>query len=81
MSLEVKLRPVSVSRAASIAVLAFVVTALFAAAAAAPTGEPIKIGYSMALTGGLGRNGKSALLAGRFGKRTLMPTEGCSAVA
>jgi branched-chain amino acid transport system substrate-binding protein len=63
MPLEVKFRPVSVSRAASIAVLAFVVTALFAAPMAAPTGEPIKIGYSMALTGGLGRNGKSALLA------------------
>jgi branched-chain amino acid transport system substrate-binding protein len=31
--------------------------------AAAQTGEPIKIGYSMALTGGLATNGKSALLA------------------
>src|SRR5436189_1289875 len=29
----------------------------------AQTGEPIKIGYSMAMTGGLGPNGKSALLA------------------
>ena len=28
-----------------------------------PQGEPIKIGYSMAMTGGLGPNGKSALLA------------------
>jgi branched-chain amino acid transport system substrate-binding protein len=65
MPLEVTLRPFSgvVSRAASMAVLAFVVTALFAAPAAAQTGEPIKIGYSMALTGGLGPNGKSALLA------------------
>src|SRR5438874_11929644 len=33
------------------------------ASAAAQTGEPIKIGYSMALTGGLATNGKSALLA------------------
>jgi branched-chain amino acid transport system substrate-binding protein len=31
--------------------------------AAAQSGEPIKIGYSMAMTGGLGGNGKSALLA------------------
>ncbi len=31
--------------------------------AQAPSGEPIKIGYSMALTGGLAPNGKSALLA------------------
>ncbi len=30
---------------------------------AAQSGEPIKIGYSMAQTGGLGGNGKSALLA------------------
>src|SRR5262249_31711510 len=33
------------------------------ASATAQTGEPIKIGYSMALTGGLAPNGKSALLA------------------
>jgi branched-chain amino acid transport system substrate-binding protein len=32
-------------------------------ASAAAAGEPIKIGYSMALTGGLAPNGKSALLA------------------
>jgi branched-chain amino acid transport system substrate-binding protein len=31
--------------------------------AAAQTGQPIRIGYSMALTGGLAPNGKSALLA------------------
>ena len=31
--------------------------------ASAQSGEPIKIGYSMALTGGLAPNGKSALLA------------------
>jgi branched-chain amino acid transport system substrate-binding protein len=36
----------------------------FAAASAAPQpSEPIKIGYSMALTGGLAPNGRSALLA------------------
>jgi branched-chain amino acid transport system substrate-binding protein len=39
--------------------------ALFAlvTGASAQSGEPIKIGYSMALTGGLAPNGKSALLA------------------
>src|SRR5579864_558239 len=31
--------------------------------AAAQSGEPIKIGFSMALTGGLAANGKSGLLA------------------
>src|SRR5215217_7946902 len=36
---------------------------IVAAQAQAPSGEPIKIGYSMALTGGLAPNGKSALLA------------------
>jgi branched-chain amino acid transport system substrate-binding protein len=35
----------------------------FTGAAWAQSGEPIKIGYSMALTGGLAPNGKSALLA------------------
>ncbi len=62
---DVKCRPFSgaVSREVSIAVLALVAGALFAAPAAAQTGEPIKIGYSMALTGGLAPNGKSALLA------------------
>ena len=40
-----------------------VACALPAGPASAQTGEPIKIGYSMALTGGLAPNGKSALLA------------------
>ncbi len=35
----------------------------FATGTAAQSGEPIRIGYSMALTGGLAGNGKSALLA------------------
>jgi branched-chain amino acid transport system substrate-binding protein len=65
MPLDVKIRPFSgaASTAVSIAVLALVAGALFAASAAAQTGEPIKIGYSMALTGGLAANGRSALLA------------------
>ncbi|HEY4856687.1 MAG TPA: hypothetical protein VIH98_08435, partial [Xanthobacteraceae bacterium] len=34
--------------------------------ACAQSGEPIKIGYSMSLTGGLAPNGRSALLAQRI---------------
>src|SRR5436853_493385 len=45
------------------AAMALIVGALVATPASAQTGEPIKIGYSMALTGGLAPNGKSALLA------------------
>jgi branched-chain amino acid transport system substrate-binding protein len=37
--------------------------AFLSISAAAQTSEPIKIGYSMAMTGGLGSNGQSALLA------------------
>jgi branched-chain amino acid transport system substrate-binding protein len=36
---------------------------ILAGATCAQSGEPIKIGYSMSLTGGLAPNGKSALLA------------------
>src|SRR5215475_10116317 len=45
------------------AVSALLAGAFVPASAAAQTGEPIKIGYSMSLTGGLGANGRSALLA------------------
>jgi branched-chain amino acid transport system substrate-binding protein len=45
------------------AISALLAGALVPASAAAQTGEPVKIGYSIALTGGLGPNGKSALLA------------------
>src|SRR3984885_5781861 len=44
------------------AVVAAASTALVTGATA-QSGEPIKIGFSMAMTGGLGPNGKSALLA------------------
>jgi branched-chain amino acid transport system substrate-binding protein len=54
-------RAVSCLARASAALAASVL--LFAGAAWAQSGEPIKIGYSMALTGGLAPNGKSALLA------------------
>ncbi len=39
---------------------------ILAVSACAQSGAPIKIGYSMSLTGGLAPNGKSALLAQRI---------------
>jgi branched-chain amino acid transport system substrate-binding protein len=54
-------RRTSTGTAAALAALT--AGALLAGPALAQTGEPIKIGYSMALTGGLAPNGKSALLA------------------
>jgi branched-chain amino acid transport system substrate-binding protein len=45
------------------AVLASAMSLVLVVPAAAQTGQPIRIGYSMAMTGGLGPNGKSALLA------------------
>jgi branched-chain amino acid transport system substrate-binding protein len=50
-----------ISAVSALAVAA--VVAFAAAGAAAQSGEPIKIGFSMAMTGGLAANGKSALLA------------------
>ena len=50
------------ARAALLAAAASLVMAT-GATAQAPSGPPIKIGSSMAMTGGLGPNGKSALLA------------------
>jgi branched-chain amino acid transport system substrate-binding protein len=43
--------------------LAILIALILAAPACAQSGAPIKIGYSMSLTGGLAPNGKSALLA------------------
>jgi len=51
------------SLAGALSVFALIAGTLAAGPAAAQTGEPVKIGYSMALTGGLAPNGKSALLA------------------
>jgi branched-chain amino acid transport system substrate-binding protein len=50
-----------ISAVSAVAVAAVVACA--ANGAAAQSGEPIKIGFSMAMTGGLAANGKSALLA------------------
>ena len=46
--------------------LAMLVAAMLVRPACAQSGKPIKIGYSMSLTGGLAPNGKSALLAQRI---------------
>jgi branched-chain amino acid transport system substrate-binding protein len=48
---------------AALAVVGLVALLALITGALAQSGEPIKIGYSMALTGGLAPNGKSALLA------------------
>jgi branched-chain amino acid transport system substrate-binding protein len=64
MLLEVKIQRFSGAVSGALfAISALLVGAFVPASAAAQTGEPIKIGYSMALTGGLAPNGKSALLA------------------
>ena len=46
--------------------LAMLTALILAGSACAQSGVPIKIGYSMSLTGGLAPNGKSALLAQRI---------------
>jgi branched-chain amino acid transport system substrate-binding protein len=46
--------------------LAMLMAVMLAGPACAQSGEPIKIGYSMSLTGGLAPNGRSALLAHRI---------------
>src|SRR5262249_48094540 len=64
MVLEAKIRRFSGAVFGTrIAISALAVGAFIPTSAAAQTGEPLKIGYSMALTGGLGSNGRSALLA------------------
>ena len=67
MPLEVKIRRFSGAvSGALIAISALPAGAFLPASAAAQTGEPVKIGYSMSLTGGLAPNGRSALLAQRI---------------
>ena len=58
--------------------LAILMALTLAGPACAQSGEPIKIGYSMSLTGGLAPNGRSALLAQRIWKRRRTPKEECS---
>ena len=54
--------------------------ALVFATLAASAADPIRIGFSMALTGGLAPNGKSALLAQKLWEEDVNPKAGCSAV-
>jgi branched-chain amino acid transport system substrate-binding protein len=64
MPLELKIRRFSGAVSGALfAISALPAGAFVPASAAAQTGEPVKIGYSMSLTGGLASNGKSALLA------------------
>jgi branched-chain amino acid transport system substrate-binding protein len=64
MPLGVKIRRFSGAISdALFAISALAAGAFVPASAAAQTGEPVKIGYSMSLTGGLAANGRSALLA------------------
>jgi branched-chain amino acid transport system substrate-binding protein len=61
---DLKIRPYSDAvSGALLAISALLAGDFVPTSAAAQTGEPVKIGYSMALTGGLAPNGKSALLA------------------
>jgi branched-chain amino acid transport system substrate-binding protein len=60
---EVKIRRFSGAVSGAVFAISALLAAFVPAPAAAQTGEPIKIGYSMALTGGLAPNGRSALLA------------------
>jgi branched-chain amino acid transport system substrate-binding protein len=63
MPLAVKIRRFSGAVSGALFAISALLAAFVPAPAAAQTGEPIKIGYSMALSGGLGPNGRSALLA------------------
>ena len=65
MPIELKIRQFSSAVCGALFTILSVLSAgaFFPIAVAAQTGEPIKIGYSMAMTGGLGSNGQSALLA------------------
>ena len=58
------------------AILALTAATLVAAPAAAQSGDPIKIGFSMALTGGLAPNGKSALLAQKIWEEDVNAKDG-----
>ena len=64
MLLDFKVRPYfDAVSGALFAISALLAGAFVPSSAAAQTGEPVKIGYSMSLTGGLAPNGRSGLLA------------------
>jgi branched-chain amino acid transport system substrate-binding protein len=63
MLIDVKLQRFSGAVFRALFIILVLLAAFIPSPGTAQTGEPIKIGYSMALTGGLAPNGKSALLA------------------
>jgi branched-chain amino acid transport system substrate-binding protein len=63
MLVDVKLQRFSGAVFRALFIILVFLAAFIPSPGTAQTGEPIKIGYSMALTGGLAPNGKSALLA------------------
>src|SRR5262249_49783524 len=62
MTLEVKIRRFSGAVSGALLAISAVLAGVLVPAAA-QTSEPVKIGYSLSLTGGLGPNGRAALLA------------------
>ena len=60
------LRPHRRAVIAALSLAAVVATSAIPAGAQTPAGEPIKIGFSMALTGPLAANGKQALLGAKI---------------
>ena len=64
---------------ASFFAAAAVAVFLTPAKAQAPSGEPVKIGFSMALTGPLAANGKQALLGAKIWQEEVNAKGGCSA--
>ena len=69
----------SVLACAGATALAIRMALTLAGPACAQSGEPIKIGYSMSLTGGLAANGKSALLAQHIWEEETNAKRECSA--
>src|SRR5499426_1375463 len=63
MQVDLKLRRFSGVVSGTLFVISALLAAFVPASAGAQTAQPVKIGYSMSLTGGLAPNGRSALLA------------------
>jgi branched-chain amino acid transport system substrate-binding protein len=61
----------STHRRGLIKLAAITAAALWSGSALAQSGEPIKVGFSMALTGGLAANGKQALLGAKIWEETV----------
>src|SRR5262252_3439976 len=63
MLFDFKIRPFLDAVSGALFAISALLAGAFVPSSAAAQGEPVKIGFSMALTGGLGPNGRSALLA------------------